>query len=292
MINIHHLELFYYVARHGGISEAVRNMPYGIQQPAVSAQILQLEDHLGITLFQRRPFALTPGGEKLYRFAQPFFGGLNGLEDELRGDNLHLRLGGSGILLRDHLPEILTSVRRRFPRLKVSLREGHRPQIEGWLRAQELDIAITLLDGKPPPGINSSPLLDLPLVLLAEKSCKITSATQWLQRDRIDDALVCLPPTETIPRQFQQELVRRGLEWLPRIELSSLFLIETYVAHGYGVGLYVDIPRYSYLPKIRVLPLEGFPPVALGALWPGKLTPVLECLLEEMRLRIRKFTTP
>ena len=33
-MNIHHLELFYYVAKFGGISEAVRNMPYGIQQPA------------------------------------------------------------------------------------------------------------------------------------------------------------------------------------------------------------------------------------------------------------------
>ena len=37
-MNIHHLELFYYVAKHGGISEAVRKIPYGIQQPAVSAQ--------------------------------------------------------------------------------------------------------------------------------------------------------------------------------------------------------------------------------------------------------------
>ena len=63
-MNIHHLELFYYVARHGGIAEAVRNMPYGIQQPAVSAQILQLEDYLGVSLFQRRPFCLTPAGDK------------------------------------------------------------------------------------------------------------------------------------------------------------------------------------------------------------------------------------
>src|SRR5206468_12584439 len=62
--NIHHLELFYYVARHGGISEAVRNIPYGIQQPAVSAQIIQLEESLGVTLFNRRPFSLTVGGEK------------------------------------------------------------------------------------------------------------------------------------------------------------------------------------------------------------------------------------
>ncbi|MBM3833613.1 MAG: LysR family transcriptional regulator [Verrucomicrobia bacterium] len=53
-MNIHHLELFYYVAKFGGICEAVRNMPYGIQQPAISSQIIQLEDYLGITLFRRR----------------------------------------------------------------------------------------------------------------------------------------------------------------------------------------------------------------------------------------------
>ena len=58
-MNIHHLELFYYVAKHEGISGAVRNMPYGIQQPAVSAQVIQLENDLGITLFQRRPFEFS-----------------------------------------------------------------------------------------------------------------------------------------------------------------------------------------------------------------------------------------
>src|SRR5712672_1311138 len=67
-MNIHHLELFYYVARHGGISEAVRNIPYGIQQPAMSGQVIQLEEFLGVTLFHRRPFALTPPGEDLYEF--------------------------------------------------------------------------------------------------------------------------------------------------------------------------------------------------------------------------------
>ena len=72
-MNIHHLELFYYVARFGGITEAVRNMPYGIQQPAISGQVAQLEEHLGVTLFHRRPFALTAQGEKLYKFIQPFF---------------------------------------------------------------------------------------------------------------------------------------------------------------------------------------------------------------------------
>jgi len=290
MLNIHHLELFYYVARHGGISEAVRNMPYGIQQPAVSAQVLQLEDHLGVTLFQRRPFSLTPSGSKLFQFIRPFFEGLGEVEDELRGDSLQLRMGGSGILLRDHLPELLLNVRRRFPRLKLSLREGHRPLLEAWLRDQELDLAVTVLDGKSPTGLNSKPLLELPLVLLVEKQSKIKSADDLWRQDPIDEALICLPPTETIPRQFQQELARKGLEWMPRIEVSSLPLIETYVSYGYGVGLYVDIPRYAYSSKIRVLRLNDFAPVVLGALWPGKITPVIQAFLEEIQKRIANFT--
>src|SRR5438094_697197 len=72
-MNIHHLELFYFIATHGGITEAARKMPYGIQQPAISAQILRLEEDLGVKLFQRRPFQLTPAGRELYEFAAPFF---------------------------------------------------------------------------------------------------------------------------------------------------------------------------------------------------------------------------
>ena len=75
MLNVHHLELFFYVARHGGITAALPHIPYGIQQPAVSAQIAQLEEHLGAKLFERRPFALTRAGQMAYEFAAPFFRG-------------------------------------------------------------------------------------------------------------------------------------------------------------------------------------------------------------------------
>src|SRR5580765_4150389 len=107
-MNVHHLELFYYVARHGGIMEAVRNMPYGIQQPAVSGQVSQLESHLGVTLFHRRPFALTAEGEKLYDFIRPFFSNLDKTAIELQGGQTrHIRIGASSVILRDHLPALI-----------------------------------------------------------------------------------------------------------------------------------------------------------------------------------------
>ena len=118
-MNIHHLELFYYVARHGGITEAVRNIPYGIQQPAVSGQVAQLEERLGVTLFQRRPFSLTPAGDKLYRFIQPFFCNLEAMASELQdGKTRQIRVGASTIVLRDHLPELFQSVRKKLACIK------------------------------------------------------------------------------------------------------------------------------------------------------------------------------
>jgi len=289
-MNIHHLELFYYVARYGGISGAVRNIPYGIQQPAVSAQVIQLEESLGTTLFRRRPFALTAPGETLFRFIQPFFEGLDGIADEVRGGvSQQLRFGASGMVLRDHLPEVAQHVRKQFPNLKLTLREGHQPQLETWMQNQELDLAVTLLEGKPPAGINSVPLIEVPLVLLVEKSNPIRSASELWGRDRIEDTLISLPAYEAIPKHFQKGLSRISVDWFPRIEVSSLALIETYVENGYGIGLSVDVPKHKLPPKIRPLPLEDFAPVVLAAIWPGKLTPLIRAFLDELQRRVQSL---
>jgi len=70
-MHLHRIEIFYHVARCRGIAEAARRMPYGIQQPAISEQILLLEEELGVKLFERRPFRLTTHGRYLYEAARP-----------------------------------------------------------------------------------------------------------------------------------------------------------------------------------------------------------------------------
>src|SRR5512140_2981983 len=165
-MNIHHLELFYYVARYGGITEAVRNIPYGIQQPAISGQVAQLEQFLGAVLFQRRPFALTPAGEKLYKFISPFFSNLGAVAGELQGGQARqIRIGAATMILRDHLPEFLRNVRKKFAGLKISLREGNQAELEVMLEREELDLAITLIEKKSAAGIHAVGLLELPLAL-------------------------------------------------------------------------------------------------------------------------------
>jgi DNA-binding transcriptional LysR family regulator len=285
-MNVHHLELFYYVARHGGIMEAVRNIPYGIQQPAVSSQIAQLEESLGVTLFQRRPFLLTPAGKKLFDHIQPFFANLDALESELSGGEArHIRIGSSVIVLRDHLPELLQNFRKKFPNLKVSLREGHQPGLESLLLKGEIDLAVTLVEKNSPNGIHSLPLIELPLVLLVEKKSKFTEASQLWALDKINEPLICLPASEAVCKNFQQGLAKTGVDWFPGMEVSSLDLIETYVASGLGIGVSVAIPKKVLPSNVRTLPLPGFSPVVVGAMWRGRKTPLLQTFLDELQAR-------
>ncbi len=287
-MNIHHLELFYYVARHGGITEAVRNMPYGIQQPAISGQVAQLEEHLGVTLFHRRPFALTPAGEKLYKFIQPFFAGLDALEIELQGGQAqHIRIGASTIVLRDHLPDLVQQARKKHPQLRVALREGYQAELESLLLREEIDMAVTLIEKRATPGINSQVLLELPMMLLVPKSSKITDAEQLWSQDPITEPLICMPAAEVISKNLQQALAKRGVDWFPSIEVSSLDLIQTYVTNGFGIGIAVQIPGVTIFPGARVVALPDFPKVAVGALWRGRATPLVQTFVDLLHQRAK-----
>ncbi|MFM2296142.1 MAG: HTH-type transcriptional regulator BenM [Verrucomicrobiota bacterium] len=289
-MNVHHLELFYYVAKHGGIMPAVRNIPYGIQQPAVSAQVAQLEEFLGVSLFQRRPFALTEAGAKLFKFIQPFFAGLDKVADELQGGQArHLRIGASTIILRDHVPGLLQGLRRKFTGLKVSLREGYPAHLENLLLQDEIDVAVTLVEQKPAAGLQALTLMTLPLVLLVHKDSGITSVEKLWQRDRIEDSLICLPQTESVTRQFLGKLAKLGVEWWPCIEASSMDLVQTYVASGLGVGVGVVVPGNALPANVRALPLTGFEPLVIGVIWRGKATALVEAFLTEARGRAGKL---
>ena len=167
LMNIHHLELFFYVAKFEGITAAVRKMPYGIQQPAVSGQLLQLEEKLGVKLFNRRPFALTPAGEELYDYCYPFFSRLRDVEERLRGEeSQHLRLAASASTLRNHLPDVLEDLKKEEPNLRLSLKEVDPSDVHHLLTSQQVDIAVSVLAGKLAEGLRSLPLVEIPVALL------------------------------------------------------------------------------------------------------------------------------
>ncbi len=281
-MNVHHLELFYYVARHGGVSSAARAMPYGIQQPAISSQILQLEDVLGVTLYQRRPFQLTREGQALYEFISPFFGGLSEISNRLRGGGENrLRIASAEVVQRDYLPDLLSRMRRRVKGFHFTLTHGRQHEIEALLVSQQIDVGLSTLMDQTTVNIESRELHRLPQVLLVPAKSTITKAVQIFEKDRIDLPLVSMDSTDVLSRLFQSTLRQRGLEWLPSLEVGSLDLVVRYVAENFGVGLALRHPRVEFPSSVRALDLPDFTPLSFGALWTGRMTPLLEAFLSE-----------
>jgi len=122
-----------------------------------------------------------------------------------------------------------------------------------------------------------------------EKSSRLQSAEELWQRDKIEEPLVSLPAQEMLAKIFQAKLAELEVEWFPTIEASSVDLIETYVANGLGIGLSVAAPKNPLPANVRMLPLKNFPPVLIGALWRGKITPLLAAFLDMARKRAQEI---
>jgi DNA-binding transcriptional LysR family regulator len=296
-VNIHHLELFYYVAKFEGITSAVRKMPYGIQQPAVSGQILQLERDLGVKLFNRRPFALTPAGEELYDYLYPFFSRLSEVEARLKGEeSRHLRIAASASVLRTHLPDLLEDMRRAEPKLRLTLREVEPSEIHLMLANQQVDVAVSLLHGKMTDGLQAVELLKLPIVLLVPTKWPVKKLSDLLEDDAYGKGkvakypLVGLPPHEMLSKIFQEELDARSIQWEPSVEVDSLETVAEYTARGFGAGIGVSIPGVKPKTGVREVPLTGFAPLVVGALYQGSLKPLARDFLDAAKKRAKELT--
>ena len=69
-------------------------------------------------------------------------------------------------------------------------------------------------------------------------------------------------------------------------------LVETYVAEGFGLGLSVDVPgKRRVHPELKTLPLPGFAPLVIAALWQGKL-PAAARRVSRTRQGPRRRTQP
>jgi len=295
-MNVHHLELFYYVAKFEGITAAVRKMPYGIQQPAVSGQLLQLEDSLGVKLFNRRPFTLTSAGEELYDHVYPFFARLEDVEEKLKGEeSRHLRIATSSAVMQHHLPEVLADLRGDVPGLKLTLRDVEPSDVNSCIVSQQVDLAMCVINAQPSDdqrgGLRSVELLRLPLMLLLPKDHPAACFEDLLEEGNpeVPIPLVGLPKHESVAQIFQKGVEEKNLAWPVSVEVSSLDSVKHFVRNGFGAGLAVNVPEMKEPEGLKAIELIGFPPVIIGIVYQGALKPVAEMFLSTAEERANEL---
>lgn len=285
-MNLHHLQLFYHVAKYEGLTAASRRMQDPVQQPALSSQMQKFEEELGVSLFQRRPFALTPAGERLYDLIYPFFSKLNELEAELRMDpGTHLRMATGLTLMANHLPPLLEELRRREPRLRFTLRNARTDEFEELLLRREVDVAVGVLPERVHPSLLVENWLELDLALLVPDSCGARSLEELVRPHfAMEPTLVCLPRGEVLNDRFENWLEERGASWPLQVEVPTAELVADYVGRGFGYGLALRGPGRSLPTGVRELILEGGP-MRFGVIRRKELPLVAEAFLVLARAR-------
>ena len=244
-VNLHHLELFYYVAEAEGISNAVKVMPYSIQQPAISQQVVSLEKHLGVRLFERRPFKLTDAGRVLLATVAPFMEKLATLEDDLRMlDKQRLRLGCASIIAEHYIPMILPELMNKFPKLTpvISEIEGKSPYRE--LVSGDIDAVIS---SEPLPRsrkFNYDNLLMIPYRVVVKKGSDLEENFSWTESCLDNMSWVALQEDSYSMDLLRQEMRKHGCAPVYGALTNTISTALKYIQLNLGAGFMIKPPNF------------------------------------------------
>jgi DNA-binding transcriptional LysR family regulator len=279
-LNPRHLHTFYVVATHGGISRAVPHMPYGIQQPAISEQMAELEAAVGQKLFVRHPFQLTRAGRSLYPLIATFLQQLDVTVRGVRRRPIEMRIGAEELLIQHYLASALARMLRIDRELQFTLHSGSESEMTRRLQDGEVDLVLTALADHP-SGMAKQVVAEVNLALLVGSNAPITSADElWLGGPEIARPLVCSATSEGVSQIFERGLRRGGIHWPNQIVTSSLASVPALVATGIGVGVTLDLPNLPVRTDVRMLSLSGFDRARVSALWRRKDTRKLQSFVQ------------
>jgi len=148
------LDTFLEVARQLSISRAAAALH--VSQPAVSMQLRQLEDIVGMPLYEQigRKIQLTDAGHELEHYALAATAQLKQLEDAMAARR-GIRKGRVDLAMvstaKYFVPMLLVRFRQKFPDIEVTLQIHNRESIMALLMRNEVDLVIM---GRAPDTID------------------------------------------------------------------------------------------------------------------------------------------
>lgn len=168
---LRHLQLLAGIAELGSIQQAAGHI--GMSQPAATHALADIEELLGVRLFERHARGMRPtrSGQLMAECAQGMLTTLRASTDSVaalrRGATGYLRLGAipaaSGGLLAERLPAYMTA----HPELQVEIVEGSREQLLPQAANGSLDMLLCRQPDAVPTGLEFVPLQQDEAVIVA-----------------------------------------------------------------------------------------------------------------------------
>lgn len=248
-VNLKLLQTFLLVSEHSSFRTAAEKT---FRSPsAVSAQIRQLEDQLGVALFHRttRSVRLTGEGLQLLECAQRALqevdSGLRKIQESADVRRGRVALSCSPTIAETRLARVLAAFEKDFPGIEVSVRELTSAALFESVRRREVDFGIG-------PSIETSeftfePILDDPFYALVPKRFVTTNKSTISLSTLANMPMLVLNTATALRGMLEATLKERNLTFSNRYEFTQAQTLISMATAGLGAAI---LPKVALPEKL------------------------------------------
>jgi LysR family cys regulon transcriptional activator len=251
-MNLQQLRYVFEVAR-SGLNVSAAATALHTSQPGVSKQIRLLEEELGVDIFVRqgkRLTAVTDPGREVLKVVERMLREIDSLRSV--GEEFGAKDSGTLTLATTHtqaryvLPSIVREFMRRYPNVRVSLRQGSPTEVCAKVLAGEADLAIATEAIAEQEELVMLPCYQWNRCIIAPPRHPILKAQPLTLEAIAQYPIVTYDFAFTGRSQINKAFAARGLT--PNVVLTAIDadIIKTYVALGLGIGI---VASMAYDPK-------------------------------------------
>lgn len=262
-ISLRQLQVFECVARHLNHSRAAAELY--LSQPAVSMQIKQTEQAIGLPLFDQvgKKLFLTEAGRELLHHARSILQTMQDLESvfaEMKGLE-HGQLNISVVSTANYfMPQLLAKFIQLHPNIHVSLSVANRDAVLRQLTDNVADLAIM---GQPPDGTDmvSQAFMQNPLVVIAAPAHPLATQTRIQPRQLSNETFLLREVGSGTRGVVERFFASHRLPLPAHMEMDTNEAIKQSVHARIGIGI-ISRPAIELELETRrlcILDVDGFP---------------------------------
>ena len=251
------IETFLSIARLGGFTEASHSLARS--QPAISRRIHQLEEALGVVLFERvgHRVSLTDAGKVFLPHAEAVLAAARDGERAVRdsvgtGSPQVLKIAIVGTLADSHLVDALRAFEGRHPAASVELMTATSREVSSLVRSGDAHLGLRYF-ADADPRLESKALGVEQLVVVVPAAHRVRQRRLRSLRSLEGERWLGFPPERGQPDSFgrllERTLIEAGFADPRYTPVDSLTAQKRLVEAGLGVAL---MPRSSVREELRI----------------------------------------
>jgi len=263
-MELRHLKYFVAVAEEQNITRAAARLH--VSQPPLSRQIRDLEEELGVTLFERGPKAvtLTKAGKLFLPEARAV---LQRAEEAMRSvknvRTQELNVGYAPSPTLEVLPAALRLFRKSEPEVQMLLHDLSTGEMLAGLRDESLDVALLVIDHtRTTPDIRVEKLTEFPMGVLLSLDHPLSQAKAIKVGEIANEDFVAYSEKEYPDYHKFLNKLFQPIKRKPRIaaEADGAASLTTAVSSGRGIAIVADTFNTLAAGCAAFVPLTPCPP--------------------------------